>query len=68
MITKDLKPIPKYIVEKIKKLDSKNRLQGHNGTTYYSYFLLFKPLSNHNGVISYFNNFYVLIWFYETRN
>ena len=42
MITKELKPIPKHIIEKIKKLDSKCRLMGHNGTTYYSYFTKFK--------------------------
>ena len=42
MITKDLKPIPNYIIDKIKKLDIKNRLEGNNGTTYYSYFTKFK--------------------------
>ena len=42
MITKDLKPIPNYIVNKIRKLDDENRLLGNNGTTYYSYFTKFK--------------------------
>ena len=42
MITKDLKPIPNYIVDKIRKLDIENRLLGNNNTTYYSYMTKFK--------------------------
>ena len=42
MITKDLKPIPNYIVDKIRKLDNENRLLGNNNTTYYSYITKFK--------------------------
>ena len=29
MIAKDLKPIPKYIIDKIRKIDEPKRLYGH---------------------------------------
>ena len=42
MIAKDLKPIPKYIIDKIRKIDEPKRLYGHIETTYYSYLTKFK--------------------------
>lgn len=34
---KDIKPIPKYIIKKIKQLDERNRFYTDTGTKYYSY-------------------------------
>ena len=37
MEEKDIKPIPKYIIRKIRKLDEENRFVTDTGTRYYSY-------------------------------
>ena len=37
MEEKDIKPIPKYIIRKIRKLDDENRFVTDTGTRYYSY-------------------------------
>ena len=37
MTEKDIKPIPKYIINKIRKYDERDRFYTENGTKYYSY-------------------------------
>ena len=37
MEEKDIKPIPKYIIRKIRKLDEENRFVTDTSTRYYSY-------------------------------